>query len=501
MDSVATLIATDPTDRGAPTAVPGGTYPFGETKTVRYAGFWKRYWGALIDSLVGQLIVLLLAVPYFVVLSILGVLGTVDSFESESWALGWGALLASIAFGIIVLAVFWRVFIRRFGVRGSTPGMFQMGIRARPVDHDGLIGSGAIFVRFLMMFAINLFTQLVAVGIIILLFGSPTESVDKTPALWAMSGAVFFVLLIVLGPYLWMLVDRRFQTPWDKAVGVVVHEEKKASWWAVASLVFVSTGVLFPLALICSHVATWRISRSRSPQAGEGLARVVMVVCYAALALTVVGYSRGTIEDGRIQYGAADNSQDTDPSSDQKVLARILDPAPSLPPDLVRLPSQNRVGAGATNATRFGDDTCERKVFRDPIATDEARYISRSESPKLLPESLSVWVGSYAENAVDVPPISSLGSILRYCSFYDGPLSAAFGIQPILVVAGNGNWKGTATIPYVDSAKSKTAVTTLYVSMALEGRFAVFVKGLDRARVQNAADEALGRVKTELAKK
>ena len=133
-------------------------------------------------------------------------------------------LLANLC---VNLYIWWRFVPGRIGSTGATVGMSAMHIRLVPARGRGGVSSGLAFVRALLASVLQ-FVFLIPAFLYGLsrLVGADLESPDSfrtqvVPNAFVASVFVFLVLLVYL-PSLWNLVDRRYQTLYDKLCGVVV---------------------------------------------------------------------------------------------------------------------------------------------------------------------------------------------------------------------------------------------------------------------------------------
>ena len=184
---------------------------------VSYAGFWRRFAGVFIDGLVLGLI----NIPVNLVFQLVG-MAFVSATRSS--ALLVVLLLANLC---VNLYIWWRFVPGRIGSTGATVGMSAMHIRLVPARGRGGVSSGLAFVRALLASVLQ-FVFLIPAFLYGLsrLVGADLESPDSfrtqvVPNAFVASVFVFLVLLVYL-PSLWNLVDRRYQTLYDKLCGVVV---------------------------------------------------------------------------------------------------------------------------------------------------------------------------------------------------------------------------------------------------------------------------------------
>ena len=184
---------------------------------VSYAGFWRRFAGVFIDGLVLGLI----NIPVNLVFQLVG-MAFVSATRSS--ALLVVLLLANLC---VNLCIWWRFVPGRIGSTGATVGMSAMHIRLVPARGRGGVSSGLAFVRALLASVLQ-FVFLIPAFLYGLsrLVGADLESPDSfrtqvVPNAFVASVFVFLVLLVYL-PSLWNLVDRRYQTLYDKLCGVVV---------------------------------------------------------------------------------------------------------------------------------------------------------------------------------------------------------------------------------------------------------------------------------------
>ena len=184
---------------------------------VSYAGFWRRFAGVFIDGLVLGLI----NIPVNLVFQLVG-MAFVSATRSS--ALLVVLLLANLC---VNLYIWWRFVPGRIGSTGATVGMSAMHIRLVPARGRGGVSSGLAFVRALLASVLQ-FVFLIPAFLYGLsrLVGADQESPDSfrtqvVPNAFVASVFVFLVLLVYL-PSLWNLVDRRYQTLYDKLCGVVV---------------------------------------------------------------------------------------------------------------------------------------------------------------------------------------------------------------------------------------------------------------------------------------
>ena len=184
---------------------------------VSYAGFWRRFAGMFIDGLVLGLI----NIPVNLVFQLVG-MAFVSATRSS--ALLVVLLLANLC---VNLYIWWRFVPGRIGSTGATVGMSAMHIRLVPARGRGGVSSGLAFVRALLASVLQ-FVFLIPAFLYGLsrLVGADLEAPDSfrtqvVPNAFVASVFVFLVLLVYL-PSLWNLVDRRYQTLYDKLCGVVV---------------------------------------------------------------------------------------------------------------------------------------------------------------------------------------------------------------------------------------------------------------------------------------
>ncbi len=184
---------------------------------VSYAGFWRRFAGVFIDGLVLGLI----NIPVNLVFQLVG-MAFVSATRSS--ALLVVLLLANLC---VNLYIWWRFVPGRIGSTGATVGMSAMHIRLVPARGRGGVSSGLAFVRALLASVLQ-FVFLIPAFLYGLsrLVGADLEAPDSfrtqvVPNAFVASVFVFLVLLVYL-PSLWNLVDRRYQTLYDKLCGVVV---------------------------------------------------------------------------------------------------------------------------------------------------------------------------------------------------------------------------------------------------------------------------------------
>ncbi len=83
----------------------------------QYAGFWRRFWATLLDSL------LLIAISFPILYSIYGA----DYFLSESTYHGPADIIITYVFPLIATVLFWRY-------KSATPG--KMALKLHVVDAD-----------------------------------------------------------------------------------------------------------------------------------------------------------------------------------------------------------------------------------------------------------------------------------------------------------------------------------------------------------------------------
>ena len=261
----------------------------------RYAGFWRRYWGLHVDSvLLGVLIGL---AGFLINLAGTTILGATQSCVTQPYAFGnvrscrvssgmaWFILGLHV---VVNLTIWYRVVPRRLA-NGGTPGMRQLGLRIQDAGDGTLIGGGAALGRSLLPGLLQLGGMVaVAVAFGLLVDGGPREA-----GFGWWFGASVGLALACYGPAMWQLVDRRHQTLYDKLVGSVVVAERRPNWWAVASFACATTIVLAPLAIVFGHVALHGLGDARNRQAGGGLALVgtalgYLVVLGAAVVAAVV---------------------------------------------------------------------------------------------------------------------------------------------------------------------------------------------------------------------
>ena len=184
---------------------------------VSYAGFWRRFAGVFIDGLVLGLI----NIPVNLVFQLVG-MAFVSATRSS--ALLVVLLLANLC---VNLYIWWRFVPGRIGSTGATVGMSAMHIKLVPARGRGGVSSGLAFVRALLASVLQfVFLSPAFLYGLSRLVGADLESPDSfrtqvVPNAFVASAFVFLVLLVYL-PSLWNLVDRRYQTLYDKLCGVVV---------------------------------------------------------------------------------------------------------------------------------------------------------------------------------------------------------------------------------------------------------------------------------------
>ena len=83
----------------------------------QYAGFWRRFWATLLDSL------LLIAISFPILYSIYGA----DYFLSESTYHGPADIIITYVFPLVATVLFWRY-------KSATPG--KMALKLQVVDAD-----------------------------------------------------------------------------------------------------------------------------------------------------------------------------------------------------------------------------------------------------------------------------------------------------------------------------------------------------------------------------
>jgi uncharacterized RDD family membrane protein YckC len=262
------------------TWVAGGPVPYAaplvaaDVRGVRYAGFWRRFWGLVVDGLIVNVVSWLAGV----VIGFVGGLLLYATATCRRTDLGYAiytecegsrGLAIGLGVGSFVLSVviWYRLVPRRLGA-GATPGMHQMGLRAQGA-RDGLsIGPGAALGRSLLPFLLQV-GGFAVVGVALV---ASLDEHDRVPGYWWWVACVGCIAVACYGPALWHLVDPRHQTLYDKLSGTVVVEERQPNWWGVASLACAMTVVLAPLAVVFGHVALHQLGRPRNRQAGHGLA-------------------------------------------------------------------------------------------------------------------------------------------------------------------------------------------------------------------------------------
>lgn len=183
---------------------------------VSYAGFWKRLAGLFLDGL-------LLGVINIPVNLVFQLLSVAIAEATQSLALLVLLFLANLG---VNLFIWWRIIPGRIGNSGATVGMSVMNIRLVPVSGQGRVSSGLAFVRALVM-GILQFVCLIPV----VLYGATrvagvdldSDALREVVVPDAFVASIFaFLLLLLYLPALWHLVDRRYQTLYDKLCSVIV---------------------------------------------------------------------------------------------------------------------------------------------------------------------------------------------------------------------------------------------------------------------------------------
>lgn len=168
---------------------------------VPLAGWWQRVGASLLDTLFMLPLTIGVQVPVY--LSMSDEIGHWSDEATQSrtavanpfdlYGQLWQEMLVAFALGIVVVTLYEGIFLRR---GGATPGKRIVGLRVRPLDHDGPLGWSAILRR---------------IGVEYVVFG------------------ILSVVYLSLLDSLWPLWDKRRQTLHDKAAGTVVVQVVKAS--------------------------------------------------------------------------------------------------------------------------------------------------------------------------------------------------------------------------------------------------------------------------------
>lgn len=203
-----------------------------------YGRFWARFGGVFLDGLVINFAML----PALLVVGFLGrelikVTATCEEFVRGQFIYRECSPVAGVFWtvvGVQVLSQFgiwWLLVPRRMANRGATIGMNAAGLRIVTAKGHMRPSVGQAFARA----ALALFVPIVVmapIGLIIYFGLDLPERINdgrgvfddvETPWLWVSLFALAYFAIFI--PYLWNLVDRRFQTLYDKIVGTIVIEK------------------------------------------------------------------------------------------------------------------------------------------------------------------------------------------------------------------------------------------------------------------------------------
>jgi uncharacterized RDD family membrane protein YckC len=130
-------------------------YPKGGTEPGALADWWRRAVAVLLDGLV-------LSIPNFVLLSVLGIEATQVEPATEQVVIDWGQFAAASVIGLIVAVIYAGLFDG--SSHGQTIGKMAMRIQVRDATVVGPIGFGRAALRRFIYQA--LFFVLVVPGVI-----------------------------------------------------------------------------------------------------------------------------------------------------------------------------------------------------------------------------------------------------------------------------------------------------------------------------------------------
>lgn len=270
-----------------------------------YAGFWRRFWGLHIDSVLVQLAMLIVNLVAFLFTLMVGSgFRTCERSVSEGFVfqrcgpsdrllLGLG-----IANVIVNLFVWYRVIPRAMGRDGFTWGMRQMGLQIHSADTDTILGPGLALWRAILAGVFQVVPS-VAATIVFIVASRRGELHDSMVATW-----IALVVVLWLLPSCWSLFDRRRQTLYDKAVGSVVVATHEVDWMAVAAWAFSFLVPIFPLAIGFGHAARSHERRVRGLR-GADLASTALFIGYVQLIVVVVVVIVGITDGGTRGFAVA----------------------------------------------------------------------------------------------------------------------------------------------------------------------------------------------------
>jgi len=197
-----------------------------------YSGFWRRYWARVVTSLALS-VVFILGLNAIRFITGFAYSSMQTCTISGSYRICTGEDLALVAGGIaawiFIVAISYSAWSRRLSTHGATIGMQQMGLVIRDATQGAPPSKRRAFGRT----AISQFPVVVSAVIPALVLFDADDSWQVNAQI---IGGLVTLLLIPLG--LWMLVDRRRQTAWDRAANTVVIVEHEPSWLALIALLF-----------------------------------------------------------------------------------------------------------------------------------------------------------------------------------------------------------------------------------------------------------------------
>ena len=211
------------------------------TRFITYAGFWRRLGGAILTGLLVGLVALPAQLAYgFLSRQVLDLTASCDSYSTNlsnnrvyqgcepSTGL---AILLFMGYLALSFAIWWVMVPGRIGKRGATLGMQAVDTRIIGARDHLSITAGTAFIRELAR-ALSVLIAYIPLAVVLTAHISLTTDIElfRTPLAdyeqleWTTGWATLYVFcyLAISLPSLWMLIDRRRQTLYDKLSGCLV---------------------------------------------------------------------------------------------------------------------------------------------------------------------------------------------------------------------------------------------------------------------------------------
>jgi uncharacterized RDD family membrane protein YckC len=200
-------------------AGPDGTYVRTQAGAVALSGWWRRFGGYVLDTLI-------VAVPSLLLGFAIGVSHT--SSQAGLRATGVGTQVAVVVIGVVVSLGYPFAFLRH---GGRTVGMMAAGVRAVDRVSGGPLSTAQVVRRVLAFFLlVGLWSQIAV--IIRFNMASPTarsstigNTIVTTTSVhvpWTYYVALLFEIAALMTTAFWALGNRVNQTLQDKAAGTIV---------------------------------------------------------------------------------------------------------------------------------------------------------------------------------------------------------------------------------------------------------------------------------------